>query len=349
MNTTEDYSKLTQRDITELRQKIDPGAYKRSMSTVWFWCIFDLAFYIFFMYEVFAVQSVVAKIIFGLLAGVAASAMFVLAHDAAHGAMFKNKWVAEVLGTVYMLPALNSYRLWCFGHNRIHHGFTSFSPIDWIWRPLTIDEYSALGWFKKLLYRAERSLWGCGLHYIVKVWWPKMVMFMPDDLQPSKVRAIKIGKLVVVVFAVVLGIFAYVNSGFIGVLSTLVLPFIVFNYVISLIIYLHHTHPQIPFFDERTEWNHTIGAVFCTTVIHTNWLIDRFITHHILIHTPHHADIRIPFYRLKMAFNSIKDHYSEYIHEYRMSWSTLLHIFRSCKLYDYKKHVWYNFSVAKSC
>lgn len=347
MNITSDYSDLTQKDITDLRQKIDPKAYKRSMPIVIFWCVLDMAFYLGFMYGVFAVGNILGKLAFGFLAGIAASAMFVLAHDSAHGSLFKNKWVAEIMGTIYMLPALNSYRLWCFGHNRIHHGFTSFSPIDWIWRPLTIDEYNSLSAFKKFLYRAERSFWGCGLHYILKVWWPKMVCFMPDDLQLSKVRAIKIGKLVVGVFALAVGIAGFFNSGFLGVFCALVLPFVVFNYVISLIVYIHHTHPQVPFFDERAEWNHTIGAVFCTTVIHTNWLVDKFITHHILIHTPHHADIRIPFYRLKTAFKSIKQHYSEYIHEYQISWATLFYIFKSCKLYDYKEHIWYNFSVAK--
>ncbi len=347
MNITSDYADLTQKDITELRQKITPKAYKKSMPTVIFWCALDMAFYLFFMYGVFAINNYIGKLISGFLAGIAASGMFVLAHDAAHGSLFKNKWVAEIMGTIYMLPALNSYRLWCFGHNRIHHGFTSFSPIDWIWRPLTIDEYKSLSGFKKFLYRAERSFWGCGLHYIIKVWWPKMVMFMPDDLQASKVRAIKIGKLAVVLFALLIGTIYYSHQGWFSVFAALIVPFIVFNYVISLIVYIHHTHPQVPFFDERSEWNHTIGAVFCTTVIHTNWLVDKFITHHILIHTPHHADIRIPFYRLKTAFSSIKEHYSAYIHEYKLNFSTLLNIFKTCKLYDYKNHIWYNFNVAQ--
>jgi omega-6 fatty acid desaturase (delta-12 desaturase) len=347
MTITASYSDLTPKDVTELRKKIDPKAYEKSMPITLFWCGLDITLYLLCMFGVFAIHHVAGKMICGLLAGVAASGMFVLAHDAAHGSLFKNEWVAEVMGTIFMLPALNSYRLWCFGHNRIHHGFTSFSPIDWIWRPLTIAEYNDLNLFNKFLYRMERSFSGCGLHYILKVWWPKMVCFMPENLQSAKVRAIRIGKLIIAAFALAIGILYYLHSGFIGVLAALVIPFIVFNYAISLIVYLHHTHPELPFFDERAEWNHSVGAVFCTTVIHTNWLIDKFITHHILIHTPHHVDIRIPFYRLKTAFNSIKQHYSHYIHEYKMNWSTLLHIFNTCKLYDYHTHQWHSFSAAK--
>lgn len=339
---------LTQRDLSEVRKKITPEAYEKSMKKTFLWFFIDIAFYLIMMYGVFIAHNIVLKLLFGVLAGIAASSMFVWAHDAAHGSLFKNKMVAEILGTIFMLPALNMYRLWVYGHNRIHHGFTSFSPLDWIWRPLTISEYRGLNKFQKILYRIERSLYGCGLHYIYKVWWPKMVMFKPSDMDAKSVFAIKLDKVIVAVFAVIVA-FIYFNygGGVIGVIAGLILPFIVFNYVISLVVYLHHTHPSIPFFDERAEWNHTIGALYCTTVIYSNWLIDSLL-HHIMIHTPHHVDIRIPFYRLKTALVSIKEHYGQYLHEYNMDVSTLKHIFKSCKLYDYHKHVWYDFAAAKA-
>jgi acyl-lipid omega-6 desaturase (Delta-12 desaturase) len=335
-------SNLTQRDLSEVRKKITPEAYKKSMRKTFVWFTVDLVFYLMMMYGVFVTHGIILKLIFGFLAGIAASSMFVWAHDAAHGALFKNKLIAEILGTLFMLPALNMYRLWVYGHNRIHHGFTSFSPLDWIWRPLTISEYRGLSKFRKLLYRVERSLYGCGLHYIYKVWWPKMVMFNPSDMGAKSIFAIKIDKIIVSIFAIVIAWLYFVY----GVIAGLILPFIVFNYVISLVVYLHHTHPSIPFFDERAEWNHTIGALYCTTVIYSNWLIDSLL-HHIMIHTPHHVDIRIPFYRLKTALVSIKENYGQYLHEYHMDMSTLKHIFKSCKLYDYHKHIWYDFSSAK--
>lgn len=341
-----EYSKLTQRDLSEVRKNIDPEAYRHSMPITFFWFGVDLVFYLLSMYGVFAAHGIILKLFFGVLAGIATSSMFVWAHDAAHGALFKSKWLSEILGTLFMLPALNMYRLWVYGHNRVHHGFTSFSPFDWIWRPLTINEYNSLSKFKKICYRVERSLYGCGLHYVYKVWWPKMVMFMPSDLDVVKTRAIRIDKLVVLLFAVVVGVFYYKHGGAISAFAAVAVPFIVFNYVISLIVYLHHTHPSIPFFDERAEWNHTIGALYCTTIIYSNWLLDN-LTHHIMVHTPHHVDIRIPFYRLKTALVSIKRHYSQYLHEYRIDVTTLKHIFKSCKLYDYHKHIWYNFAEAK--
>lgn len=346
MKVDVNFHSLTQRDLSEVRKRIDPSAYKRSIGIIIFWCIFDIIFYVLSMYGIAISHNQISKLLFGILAGIATSSMFVLAHDAAHGALFKSKLTSEIIGTIYMLPSLNMYRLWCYGHNRVHHGFTSYSPLDWIWRPLTIGEYKNLSTIGKILYRIERSPYGCGMHYLLKVWWSKMVKFVPVDLERSKVFAIRLGKFISFMFALTIGVYFYKIGGAWSLIAALVVPFIVFTYVIALIVYLHHTHPDIPFFDERVEWNHTIGAVYCTTVVYTNWLID-LLTHHILIHTPHHVDIRIPFYRLKIGLKSIKQNYSQYLHEYHISWSILKHIFNKCKLYDYKNHVWYDFNSVK--
>ena len=149
-NINTQYSALTQNELSKLRKNITPKAYQRSYFLTFLWFSIDLAFYLLTMYGIFATQSVLLKIVFGVLAGIATSSMFVWAHDAAHGSLFKSQWVSEILGTIFMLPSLNMYRLWSFGHNRIHHGFTSFSPLDWIWRPLTISEYRNLSKFRKL-------------------------------------------------------------------------------------------------------------------------------------------------------------------------------------------------------
>ena len=59
-----------------------------------------------------------------------------------------------------------------------------------------------------------------------------------------------------------------------------VLPFLVFNYFIAFFIFLHHTHPDVPFFDQRPEWSNTIGQVYCSIVVRcwsteTRWVAVR--------------------------------------------------------------------------
>jgi omega-6 fatty acid desaturase (delta-12 desaturase) len=316
------------------------------MSHAFGWYAFDLALYLTFMWGIFTSDTSWVQFLCGLGAGCAVAFMFVWAHDAAHGALFARDWVGELFGTLFMLPSLNMYRLWCHGHNRVHHGFTSFTPIDWIWRPLTPSEYAALSGPKKLLYRLERSPYSCALHYLNKVWWPGMVTFQPDKHSRERL-AFTVQKIITFGFAAILSAAAWTWAGGVtGVLTAVVIPFIVFNYFIAMFVYLHHTHPDVPFFDRKSEWSNTIGQVYCAIVWRCS-RISELLIHNIMIHVPHHVDPQIPFYRLKHAYADLQREYGAYIHEYRFRWSTVLTTFRRCKLYDFDSRTWYSFREAE--
>jgi acyl-lipid omega-6 desaturase (Delta-12 desaturase) len=162
MADTEPYEALKTIKLTTVRKAISTGCYRRSWLQTFGWFAFDLALYLALMAGVLASEAWWAKLLFGLGAGCAVAFMFVWAHDAAHGALFDSDWAAEILGTMLMLPSLNMYRLWCHGHNRVHHGFTSYTPVDWIWRPLTPRAYASLPWHRRMVYRLERTPWGGG-------------------------------------------------------------------------------------------------------------------------------------------------------------------------------------------
>lgn len=331
--------------LTTVRKAISDDCFRRSWLQTFGWFGFDLLLYLGLMTGVFVSDAWWAKLLFGLGAGCAVAFMFVWAHDAAHGALFKSEWTAEILGTTLMLPSLNMYRLWCHGHNRVHHGFTSFTPVDWIWRPLTPQGYAALPWHRRMVYRLERTPWGCALHYLLKVWWPGMVMYRPEK-QSRERFGYRVNKLITLAFAIGLTALTWrFGGGLIGVLAGVVLPFIVFNYFIALFVYLHHTHPDVPFFDQRPEWSNTIGQVYCTVVWRCSRLSE-LLVHNIMIHVPHHVEPRIPFYRLKAAYADLQKEYGPYLHEYRFRWRSMVMVFRRCKLYDFEKKVWYSFREA---
>jgi omega-6 fatty acid desaturase (delta-12 desaturase) len=339
------YQALKDIKLTTVRKAISPGSYSRSAVQTFGWYAFDLALYLGLMSGVFAAHAWWAKLLFGLGAGCAVAFMFVWAHDAAHGALFKSDWTAEILGTIFMLPSLNMYRLWCHGHNRVHHGFTSLTPVDWIWRPLSPAQYAALPWHRKVVYRLERTPYACALHYVNKVWWPGMVMFRPDGASRERI-GYNVHKLIMLVFAVAFSTVAWVwGGGIVGVIAAVVVPFIVFNYFIALFVYLHHTHPDVPFFDHRPEWSNTIGQVYCSVVWRCS-RVSELLIHNIMIHVPHHVEPRIPFYRLKRAYRELHEEYGEYMHEYRFRFSTVRMIFSRCKLYDYESKTWYSYREA---
>lgn len=334
---------LQTEDLHKARSIMNKAVYRRSTMLALAWYIFDLCLYLAPMLGIFIVNNNWLKILFGLIAGIAVSNMFVWAHDAAHGTLFKNKILSEILGTIFMLPSLNIYKLWCYGHNKVHHGFTGFVSLDWIWRPLTREEYRAQSSYQKFSYRLERNLYTCAWHYLVKVWWDKMIFFKPGNLSPKERIALLLSKYVTAVFAITLGIMLYVYSGIIGVITGLIMPFLIFNYFIAFYVYLHHTHPKVAFFDKRQEWNHAVGMIQCTTVIRCPWWVE-LLNHNILIHTPHHIDTRIPFYHLQQAYHDLKLHYFKYINEYQFNWREVAKIFKQCKFYDYQAKKWYSFA-----
>jgi omega-6 fatty acid desaturase (delta-12 desaturase) len=328
--------------INEVRAVIPKSCYERSNTKALAWYAFDGLLYLSMIAGVFLSPYWPLKFLFGVLAGCAVAFMFVWAHDAAHGALFKSKRASEILGTIFMLPSLNMYRLWCFGHNKVHHGFTSWVEIDFIWRPLSPQEYTALPFHKRFFYRLERTPYFCALHYLVHVWWKKMVRFAPDG-NPKEKRLFRLNKLLTLAFFTAFFALAYqFGGGLVGAVCAVIIPFIVFNYFIALFVYLHHTHPDSVFFKDKKDWSMTLGQLYSTTVVRCSKLSEALI-HNILIHIPHHVDSRIPFYHLKEAYAALKEQYGEYLHEYRFSIKTVSEIFRRCKLYDYENMKWISF------
>jgi omega-6 fatty acid desaturase (delta-12 desaturase) len=152
--------------------------------------------------------------------------------------------------------------------------------------------------------------------------------------------------MITLLFALSFSTVAWVwGGGIVGVIAAVVVPFIVFNYFIALFVYLHHTHPDVPFFDHRPEWSNTIGQVYCAVTWRCS-RVSELLIHNIMIHVPHHVDPRIPFYRLKRAYRELQKDYGQYMHEYRFRFSTVRMIFARCKLYDYETKTWYSFREA---
>ena len=331
---------------SDVRQVIPKECYKRSPSKNFISFGLDLVVFIIGMTLIFASTHVVFRLLGGLITGIASAMMFVWAHDAAHGTLFKSSKVAEVLGTLFMLPSFNVYRIWSYGHNKIHHGFASFTPIDSIWSPLTPEAYQQLSRFQRFLYRLERNLFTCAFHYLRQIWWMATWRFNPGKNQEQR-RYYQNGKILVLMYMLLAALVAYFFAGgIIGIISLVLIPLITFNYFIALIVYLHHTHPDIPFFALKKEWSHSVGALYCSTVIHCS-KASRIFLHNIMIHIPHHLDIRIPFYHLPEAYQALKKEYGHYFHEYHFKWHHVFNIFKQCKLYDYDKKVWLTFKEAK--
>ncbi len=326
------FSELKNVKLSEVRSYISKECYERSFFKIYFWLLIDIAVFSSGMAMVFMFNNILLKLLGGFIAGRGTMMLFVWGHDSAHGALFKSKSVGLFWGQLTMLPSLHSCSLWQLGHNKVHHGFTSFSPIDWIWKPLQPEEYLALSSWGRFCYRIERNFYTHAFHYINQVWLKKMMLYNGALLE----------KIYVLVYFLTMSALCYLYAGgVIGVLTGVVLPVMIFMYGISFIVYVHHTHPDIPFFFDKS-WNKTIGMLYCTTIIKESRFI-RYLSHNIKIHTPHHIDPRIPFYNLHRAYLDLKVKYGKYIHEYDFTWSKAKSIFSKCNVYDIKNQKWLSF------
>ena len=284
-----------------------------------------------------------------ILAGLIVSALFVVGHDAAHQALFKSKRMNGVVGRLAMLPSLHVFEAWVLGHNRVHHGHTVKVGFDFVWHPVSPEEYAALSKWQRLLHRIEWSSVGYGLYYGRRVWWQKMMSFEPPKRWASAIRrdtwfikgvagAIGIG-------FIALGWWHYGSAlGGVWMLVKLgVIPFMLFCFSIGLVVHIHHIDRNITWWSRR-DWNKYRGQVEGTTIIHAPRWLDFFLQW-ILEHSPHHVDMRIPMYHLREAGQSIAASFP--VPERKLRLRDIRANTRACKLYDFDRHEWLTYRQAE--
>jgi omega-6 fatty acid desaturase (delta-12 desaturase) len=277
-----------------------------------------------------------------LLAGVAVSGLFVLGHDAAHGALFDSRRLNDVVGRVTMLPSLHATEVWVFGHNRVHHGHTLKQGLDFVWHPTTVEEYRAMGRWSRLVHRFEWGPFGAGAYYFHRVWFDKMVRFTP----PARwKRAMRRDQLIVAAFALAalaaLVAWAGPTAGVWAWVKVVVIPFLLFCQVIGWVVYVHHIDPETRWWPRR-EWNKFRGQVEGTTVLWgpPGW---ELFFHWIMVHLPHHVDMRIPCYRLPAAAKAIQQAYPDEVIERPIRVRDYLRSVRACKLHDFDTGTWHRY------
>jgi len=201
-----------------------------------------------------------------LLAGISVAGLFVIGHDAAHDALFDSKRLDAVVARLSMLPSLHAVEVWVFGHNRVHHGHTLKQGIDFVWHPLTVEQYRELGRFAKLRPELEWGPFGAGAYYLREVWWNKMVRFTPPTRWAKQMRR---DQAIVAVYA--LGALALLvaldgTGGIWQWVKVVVVPFLLFCQTIGWVVHVHHIAPDIRWWPRR-EWNRFRGQVEGTTIL----------------------------------------------------------------------------------
>jgi acyl-lipid omega-6 desaturase (Delta-12 desaturase) len=308
-------------------------------------CLFDISLFVAMLAVVILVPNIFVKVIAALGAGVSIARLFVLGHDACHQSLFTNRIVNRWIGRLVFLPSLTPFSLWEVGHNLGHHVYTNLRGMDYVWTPLSKQEFDALPSWRRLAERYYRSGWGHGAYYLVELWWKKL--FFASRAQIANQRPVfTADSLLVLVFgiawiSVLAGAAIATHQNIALLVSTgFVIPFFAWNCVMGSVIYFHHTNPLLPWYDDIDRWEAARDTGPNTIHIEFRSNLGR-ILNNIMQHPAHHLDVRIPLYRLEAAQRTLG---AAAMPRQHFSFRLVRDCVSRCKLYDYDAARWTDFA-----
>ena len=336
--------------LEEVRRAIPERCHERSMGRGLALVVVDLVLYAAAVTVAIRSKSWILGAVTAAVTGLVVSALFVLGHDGAHDALLPSKRLNRIVALVLMLPSLHVRDGWVFGHNRVHHGFTVRRGMDFVWHPSTPEEFAAMSRARRLMHRLEWSWAGAGVYYLRHVWWSKMIRFTPPEKSAPGVPRDR---------RIVLGFFAAATAATLALgwrqdptivsalwmwVRVLVIPFLVFSWVIGATVHIHHVQSDLQWYEGK-EWTRSKAQLIGTTVMRAPWLVDVAL-HHIFIHVPHHVDARIPCYELSHAAEAIDKAFPGVVTERPFHLRDYLRATRDCKLFDFTTGRWVRYPDA---
>lgn len=234
------------------------------------------------------------------------------------------------------------------GHNVVHHGYTNLRDFDFVWQPHSLADYQRMPAWRKVLERVYRSGWAPWLYYALEIWWRRMY-FPSKQILPARRRIFTADCMLVTGVAIAwLAALVYAASTIgqstvwlLGV--AFVLPLFVWNALIGFVVYVHHTHTGVAWYDNKQDWS--AASPFVSTTVHLTFASGTGTAlHHIMEHTAHHVDMGVPLYRLKKAQALLEAKLPGRIIIQPFSWAWYFETARRCKLYDFEQRCWIDFA-----
>lgn len=286
---------------------------------------------------------------FSLLLGTVLAQLFVIGHDAGHQSLAQTPRLNQAIARFTLALTLHSYPLWHLEHNVRHHRHTNILGIDPSWSAFTKAEFDQLSPLRQALERIYRSPWGAGLYYLLEMWlklhsfpvrpavrqhWKR---YLPDSLLISlslALQLISIGTLGTLL--------APDRPLAIHLLLGWGIPFLIWNWLMGFSIYLHHTHPDIPWFSPPNKLPLSQQPTLTAHVIFPSLLTRWF--HNIMEHGAHHGHPALPMHQLADVQSQLETVHGAAIVRYRWTLREYLRITRTCKLFDLDQCCWTDFN-----
>jgi len=262
-----------------------------------------------------------------MLAGTAATGLFVVAHDCGHRSFSDSKLVCDIVGIILMLPLFYPFESWRIQHN-LHHNNTNKLHVDNAWQPFQPDYYADAPESERTIMRLIKGpFW-----YFASIGHMIKEHFFLSSFKPEQRFKVSISLTAVYVGAALFFPTMYYYTGVWGIVKFWLVPWLGYHFWMSTFTMIHHTLPHLHFVDEK-EWSDVKARLTMTVHCEYPWAIE-FLTHHINVHVPHHVATNIPSYRLRTAWESLQSNWGKHLHETTFGVPLILDIIRNCHLYD---------------
>ena len=301
---------------------------------------FDIALYALAICGVLFLAPLWAKIGCGVFAGMALARMFSLAHNAAHENIVRSPGLNRVLAIVLFTPFFYNYVLWAYEHHVLHHPFPNDTKPD-AYKPYSKAEFDALPYWRRMLERFYRAptIVGWGVYYLVERHWSTKLVpptYLPARLRPAawwNAALLLVYGVAIVSLLATATAYAVNLTSIEALLLGFVLPMFVFEVHDGFALYVQHTDPRIPWFNEDVDRN----AEGRTELISVHLRVPRLMGwfyHDVFAHPVHHLHPKIPCYRVFEAQVALDERLgaAAVVSPFSVGW--LLDTTRRCKLYD---------------
>lgn len=293
-------------NLAALRRALPPEVFQKSDVIGLTYFLRDSVIYAgSFTLLVYGVPWYTVPALWALMA-LAAFGLYQIGHDCGHKSVFTRRWLNALIGQIAFLPSLHPMAQWVYGHNGLHHKHTSCLKRDLAWHPRSPDRYANMSFVERMLHRLYWSPMGAGPYYLFKMWFQGLMLY------PAPIRGARrdialtvsaaVGTIALVVFIQHSRGATWAATGT-SVFVSLIVPFLLVNYLTGFTVYLHHIDPDLAW-KKESDWTPEFGELEATT----NYIIPawfNFFAHNIFIHVPHHLHPGIPFYRLTHAAEAL--------------------------------------------